>query len=312
MLNYHASLDKQRSTVQRPSHLWPCVFPVGSANPLFPRNDSLFSLSPKRLVGAKQREGGRGGWHAAAGYETMLSPYILFPVRIKSGQQLGGGDKETEPRISKVGPHIPQLSVCNFLPFHPSTFYSMKSNNHSFGLKAYLLKLKYLLKCKPNSHLYPNYFYHELYSGEDRIGRENGACIDKLGKLRQTSLGEVGRIQKRMSKVSNINCLLCNDAYSLRATGRKTIFLKIDKSCICLHESRVWKPAHVGLSLFNPTWCFLRKCYSLALSWHPCSNWEKDKGRSRPKVAAASEGLALSSLTSSGEACIVGLINSET
>lgn len=52
------------------------------------------------------------------------------------------------------------------------------------------------------------------------MGRENGAYIDKLGKLRQKSLGEVGRIQKRMSKVSNINCLLCNDSYSLRATGR--------------------------------------------------------------------------------------------
>lgn len=61
---------------------------------------------------ALQREvGGRGGWNAAADSETMLSPYILFPVRIiKRGLRWGvegGGMEETEPRKSKVGPSIP-------------------------------------------------------------------------------------------------------------------------------------------------------------------------------------------------------------
>lgn len=63
------------------------------------------------------------------------------------------------------------------------------------------------------------------------IGRENEACKDKLrkpGHRRQESLGEVGkRIQKRTSKVSNLNCQLCSGAWGLlRANGvpEKTIF----------------------------------------------------------------------------------------
>lgn len=65
-----------------------------------------------RESSAKRR--GKGGWNAAAGSETMLSPYILFPVRIMKKRLWWGwgGEgmeelKKTKPRVSKVGPSIP-------------------------------------------------------------------------------------------------------------------------------------------------------------------------------------------------------------
>lgn len=92
MLNYHGSQEKQRNTVQKTltfvavSSLW--AVPTHS----LPCNDSLFLPSPRGTGRALQREGGRGGWNAAAGSETMLSPYILFPVRIiKRGLRWGVG-----------------------------------------------------------------------------------------------------------------------------------------------------------------------------------------------------------------------------
>lgn len=62
------------------------------------------------------------------------------------------------------------------------------------------------------------------------VGRENEACEDKLrkpGHMTQESLGEVGKIEKRTSKVSNINHQLCNGAWGLlgaKGVPEKTIF----------------------------------------------------------------------------------------
>lgn len=63
---------------------------------------------------AKQRERGRGGWNAAAGSETMLSPYILFPVRIKSEQQLGWrgqGDRTQNKQDWATYPTVVSLQI---------------------------------------------------------------------------------------------------------------------------------------------------------------------------------------------------------
>lgn len=105
------------------------------------------------------------------------------------------------------------------------------------------------------------------------VRRENGACKDKLrkpGHRIQESLGEVGRIEKRISKVSNINGQLCNGAWGLlgaKGVPEKSLFFLSLLNKLHVSESRVWKPAHVGFSLFSLTWYLLRKCSSLAFPY---------------------------------------------
>lgn len=70
-----------------------------------PCNDSL----SQGLGRALHRARGRGGWNAAAGSETMLSPCILFPVRIMKKD----GGWTDRPRISKVGLSFLECSGCS-------------------------------------------------------------------------------------------------------------------------------------------------------------------------------------------------------
>lgn len=83
MLNYHSFQEKTEEYSTEDPHIHGSEYSLWAVpTHSLPCNDSLFLLNPKGLVRALHRGGGRSGWNAAAGSETMLSPYILFLVRI--------------------------------------------------------------------------------------------------------------------------------------------------------------------------------------------------------------------------------------